>query len=46
MYFRYLVKPHVFASGQKTVLVKLTFFRTCNYVANFLFSLNHNQLRY
>ena len=30
-------KTHIYASGPKTVLVKLTFWRTCKYVTCFLF---------
>ena len=38
--------PHVFASGPKTVLVKLTFSRTFKYVTNILFFMNHFQVCY
>ena len=43
---RILEIGQIYAGGLKTVLVKLTSLRTCKYVTNFLFFMNHFQLSY
>ena len=45
-HMRILEIGQIYAGGLKTVLVKLASLRTCKYVTNFLFFMNHFQLSY